>query len=116
MQLVCIVCPNGCVLEVEKTSDGVKVSGNKCKRGIAFATEELIAPKRSLTTTVATIYPDLPVVPVRTSKEIPKEKLFELMAYLKTVKANKRYKTGEVICPNALDTGADILVTIDMED
>jgi len=54
MELVCIVCPNGCVLQAENTPDGVQVTGNKCKRGIAFAIEELTAPKRSLTTTVAT--------------------------------------------------------------
>ncbi|MDD3946438.1 MAG: DUF1667 domain-containing protein [Clostridia bacterium] len=114
MRLVCIVCPNGCVLEAEKTPEGIKVTGNKCKRGIAFATEELTAPKRSLTTTVATVYPDMPVVPVRTDGEIPKEKIFDLMAYLKKVKADKRYRAGEVICKDAMGLGADIIITIDM--
>ena len=116
MQLVCIVCPNGCVLEVEKTDEGVIVSNNKCKRGIAFATEEVTAPKRSLTTTVKTVYKDFPVVPVRTNGEIAKEVIPALMAYLKTVRAQKRYKAGEVICKNVLDTGIDIIITIDMEE
>lgn len=115
MELVCIVCPNGCVLDVQKTPEGIKVTGNKCKRGIAFATEELTAPKRSLTTTVATAYSDMPVVPVRTDGEIPKEKIFELMSYLKTVRAQRRYKSGEVICKDALGTGVNIIITIDME-
>lgn len=115
MRLVCIVCPNSCLLEVEKTDAGVKVTGNKCKRGITFAIEEVTAPKRSLTTTVRTVFENFPVAPVRTNGEIPKEKIPAVMAYLKTVVADKRYKAGDVICGNVLDTGVDIIITIDMD-
>lgn len=116
MELVCIVCPNGCLLQADQTAEGVQVTGNKCKRGIAFAVEELTAPKRSLTSTVATCFADMPVVPVRTDGEVPKEKIFALMAYLKTLRAERRYKTGEVLAADALNTGVNIIVTCDMED
>ena len=36
--LICIVCPNGCRLHVAE--DGT-VSGQGCKRGVAFAQQEL---------------------------------------------------------------------------
>jgi len=116
MELVCIVCPNGCLLQAEKTADGVQVTGNKCKRGIAFAIEELTAPKRSLTSTVATRFPDMPVVPVRTDGDVPKEKLFELMIYLKMLRTERRYKAGEILSTNALGTGVNIIITCDMEE
>jgi CxxC motif-containing protein len=114
MEVVCIVCPNGCLLQAEQTPEGIKVSGNKCKRGAAFAIEELTAPKRSLTTTVATCFKDMPVVPVRTDGEIPKEKIFELMSFLKTLRAERRYKMGEILASDILGTGVNIIVTCDM--
>lgn len=116
MQMVCIVCPNGCVLDVQKTADGIKVANNKCKRGIAFAIEELTAPKRSVTSTVATIFEDMPVVPVRTDGEIPKEAILPLMSYLKTVCVDTRLKVGDIICKDVLGTGVNIIITMDMED
>lgn len=113
-KMICIVCPNGCHLEAEIVGGEMVVSGNKCARGIDFAREELTAPKRSLTTTVATKYAEMPVVSVRTNGELPKEKVLAAMKELNKLKLDKKYKVGEVILSNILDTGIDIIVTTDM--
>ena len=73
----CIVCPNSCRLDarLEAGPEGVIVRGNRCKRGEAFAQAELTNPVRTLTTTVCTVFPWAPVLPVRTDAEIPKDKI-----------------------------------------
>jgi len=113
-ELICIVCPNGCHLQVEKNGDDIVVKNNKCKRGICFAIKETLNPVRSVTSTVATVFPALPVVPVRTNGEIPKSKIMELMKLINSIKLDRPYKMGEVVYKNALDTGVDIIVTTDM--
>ena len=54
-ELVCIVCPNSCKLSI---SENGEVTGARCPRGKKFATEELTCPKRTVCTTVATVFDD----------------------------------------------------------
>ena len=99
-EFVCIVCPNGCQLQVD---DEGNVAGAKCERGVRFATEEMTCPKRTVCSTVATIFEDFPVLPVRTSQEIPKEKIGELMEMLNGICVKQRFGTE-----------ADLISTSDM--
>ena len=55
-KLVCIVCPRGCTMQVEKDGEEIKVSGNSCKRGEQFAKSELTNPTRTICTTVRTTF------------------------------------------------------------
>lgn len=110
MELVCIVCPNSCKLTI---TDGA-VKGNKCPRGVKFAEEELTCPKRTVCTTVKTVFEDIPVLPVRTSAEIPKDKMAELMQFVRGVLVEKRVSRGEVIVKNVLGTGVDLISTSNM--
>lgn len=115
-ELVCIVCPNGCRLSVNKDVDGnLTVSGNKCKRGEAFAKEEITAPKRSVTTTVATSVEGFPVVPVRTAGEIPKDKMKELVKEAGKILLTRPYMRGEAVMKDLFGTGVDLIVTSDMK-
>ena len=92
MEMVCIVCPNGCRLQVEKTSDGVNVRGARCKRGENFAVTELTCPTRSVTSSVRTTVADYPVVSVRTDGEIPKWKKFRnLFVYYPNLLLTKKF-------------------------
>lgn len=109
-ELICIVCPNSCHLTV----DGEKISGNKCKRGLDFAKNEITAPKRSVTTTVATAFPNFPALSVKTNGEIPKEKIFELISLLKKVKITQPLKSGDVILADVFGTGIDVIATKDI--
>ena len=78
-EIVCIVCPNGCRIRCETVAGELQCSGQKCKRGVEYVKAELIRPMRSLTTSVKTVFPDSPVVSVRTSGEIEKAKLREVV-------------------------------------
>ncbi len=110
-ELVCIVCPNSCKLFID---DNNEVTGAKCPRGKKFAQEEMTCPKRTICTTVATVFEDYPVLSVRTSEEIPKEKIFELMKLVNEIKLDKRVNRGDVIIKNVLNTGVDLISTSNM--
>ena len=83
--------------EPRKTEGGYRVTGAVCKRGTAFAIAEMTHPMRSLTTTAATAFADMPRLPVKTSAEIPKDKLFEAMELINRVCVKERIKAGDVV-------------------
>ena len=78
-ELTCIGCPMGCQLRAT-LEDGVvtAVTGNTCPRGDAYARKECVHPERTVTGTVRVLGGPLPVVPVRTQGEVPKEKVLEV--------------------------------------
>ena len=112
-EIVCIVCPNGCRMQCEMTADGVSCQGQRCKRGIAYATAELTHPMRSLTTSVKTAFADSPVVSVRTDGEIEKSKLMEVSKALSSVLVQTRVKIGDIIAENICNTGVNVICTSD---
>ena len=115
MELTCIVCPNGCRLSVEQRDGVVIVTGNKCKRGETFAETELTNPTRSVTTSVRSLVAGYPVVSVRTDGEIPKSKIFELMALCNNILIDKPLPIGSVLADDLFGTGVKLITTTDME-
>ena len=115
MEMVCIVCPNGCRLEVEKKENNITVNGAKCKRGENFAVTELTCPTRSVTTSVKTTVDGYPVVSVRTDGEIPKEKIMQFIQELSAFTLDKRVPIGTILISNVLNTGVNVITTTDME-
>jgi CxxC motif-containing protein len=84
-------------LEINESDGDIRVSGNRCKRGIDFARTEITNPTRTLTTTVRTAFPEIPVLPVRTDGEIPKGKIREVLAFLNTITIREPLKIGAVV-------------------
>ena len=66
---------------------------------------------RILTSTVKVSSSNVPLVAVRTNKPIPKELLFRGMEEVRKIEAVFPVERGDVIIPNILDTGADIIAT-----
>ncbi|MEG1805664.1 MAG: DUF1667 domain-containing protein [Clostridia bacterium] len=108
-EFVCIVCPNGCKLEVDEKN--LTVVGNKCKRGETFGINEVTNPMRTICSTVKTIFKDSPVLPVRVSSDIPKDKIFEVMKEINKVVVSERIGRGDVVIKNVLGLGVDIIAT-----
>lgn len=112
-KLICIVCPMGCHLEVDVKND-YAVTGNQCKRGIAYAKKELTNPTRTVTSTVkikGAIYNRLPV---KTDKEISKKQVFEVLKLLDDVSIISPIKVGSVILRNILDTDINVIASRSM--
>ncbi len=110
--LICVSCPLGCPIEVEvENGEILSVTGNTCKRGDKYARDELTNPVRSLTTTVSLVGGKLPVVPVKSSKPVPKDKMFDCMKLINKTAIKAPVKIGDVVISDILGTGVDIVVT-----
>lgn len=110
-ELVCIVCPRSCRMTITSEGDEFVVTGNTCKRGKEFAINEMTDPRRTVCTTVRTSFPSVPVLPVRVSGAIPKNKIFDLMREVNRITVSKRIGREEVVVPNILDLGVDLIAT-----
>jgi len=110
--LTCISCPVGCYLTVSIEEGKVmNVSGNRCKKGVVYAESECTTPLRVVTSTVKINNGFIRVVPVKTGKGIPKEKIFQCLKVLKDVQLEPPIKVGDVIVPNICETGVNVIAT-----
>jgi len=87
------------------------VEGNKCAKGHEFACAEMSNPSRTLTTTVRTKFPGVPVLSVRTAGEIPRDKLMTAMRELSEVVINEELGCGDTVVENIAKTGVSVIVT-----
>ena len=111
-KITCIVCPIGCKINVKmKNGKCVKINGNLCKIGIKYAKNESIKPKRILTTSVLVKNGVWPLVSVKTSKPIPKRKIFFVLKKIKKIKIKAPVYIGQKILSNVENTGIDIIAT-----
>jgi CxxC motif-containing protein len=131
-EMICITCPMGCHLSIERPSDDeIVVSGNRCPRGEKYAREELLSPKRVVTATCRALAsgealasaaaaadgalagqsPYRPRrVPLRTSGAFPKERVPELLKLIYALELRLPVRRGQVAIADALGTGIDVLV------
>ena len=110
-ELVCIVCPRSCRMRISVDGGEVTVTGNGCKRGKDFAVREITDPRRTVCTTVRTGFPAVPVLPVRVSAPIPKDRIFDLMREANRVTVTERLGRGETVLENVLGLGVDLIAT-----
>lgn len=106
--MTCIICPVGCLLDVDQE---MNIKGNRCPRGKAYAITEMTHPTRTLTSTVKTIFKDIPRLPVKTSSPIPKGLIFEIMKDIDDILVEKHVKIGDVIVKDIHHTGIDLIAT-----
>ena len=111
-RLVCIICPNSCEIEVRIRNGNIKeIKGNLCHKGEEYVRSELFNPKRIVTSTVVVLNGEIPLVSVKTSRGVPKEKIFDVMDEISKIEINAPVKLGDVILRNVANTGADIIAT-----
>jgi len=115
-EMICISCPMGCHLKIERISDSeIAVTGNRCIRGEQYAKEEILSPRRMVTatcrvkTTESLFRPRR--VPVRTTKAFPREKIAVLLAIIYGLEVELPAERGQVLVADALGTGIDVVVT-----
>ena len=100
--LTCIECPIGCEIEVE-IEDGkvISVKGNTCHRGKMYAENEVICPKRVVTSTVRA--ENGVMVPVKTDKPIKKTEIFTVMKKINETTCVLPVKIGDILVENISD-------------
>ena len=109
-ELTCIGCPLGCSITVTLENGEIKdVAGYTCKRGHDYARKEVTNPTRIVRLTGSAT--GAAVVSCKTAQDIPKGKIFEIVAALRQVTAHAPVKIGDVLLTNAAGTGVDIVAT-----
>ena len=111
--LTCIICPRGCHLHID---DELNVTGNFCPRGAAYAKQEILDPRRTLTSTVRCKSKLLSVCPIKTSAPIPKGLVLKAMEEVNKVDLTLPVHIGDVVIKDILGTGVDIVATRDIEE
>ncbi len=110
-RLTCILCPVGCELEVRITERGLDVRGHQCEKGIGFATEEVLHPKRNLATSVPVKGSETRLVSVRLSDRVPREMIFPILREIEKVRPEPPVRRGQVLIADVLGTGVDVIAT-----
>lgn len=109
-EMICIVCPKGCHLQVDEQND-YAVKGNACPRGADYGRTECLNPTRVLTSTVVAVGGLHRRLPVKSDAPLPKGLLFDVMALLDEVRVSAPVHVGDVILENVLETGVNIVAT-----
>ncbi len=109
----CILCPNGCEINVQLDSDRtiLEIEGSLCARGGEYVQQELFAPQRNIATSVKVEGGNMPLVSVRLSDAIPKERIFDVMAEIKKVSLQAPITIGQVIIENVLGLDRNVIAT-----
>lgn len=107
-ELICIVCPKGCHLKIDEANNNT-ITGNTCEKGAQYGRDELLHPVRMVTSTVRAKGGLLPRCPVKTSRPIPKDKIFDAMKLLDALEVVCPVECGQILLKNILGTGADFV-------
>lgn len=115
MEKICIVCPRGCHLNYEyDQEEQLVITNNGCNRGPEYLAQELVLPKRMLTTTVRVEGGDLPVVPVYASEYVAKDDVEAFIAYLKDISVTAPIKCNTLLVSEINGKEVKILASRDI--
>ena len=109
INLTCVECPVGCSIDVS-TEDGkvISITGNSCPRGKLYAENEVICPKRVVTSTVRST--DGRMLSVKTDRPVKKSNIFAVMKAINECVVTPPKKIGDVLIEN-IDDDANLIAT-----
>ena len=111
-EMICIVCPRGCHIQVDEQT--LQVVGNTCVRGAEYGKNELVSPMRTVTGSVGIKGGVHRRLAVRTDRAVPKGKMFEIMAELHRFTIQSPVKRGQILIENVCGTEANVIASRDM--
>lgn len=110
--LICVNCPKGCRIKVKAEGEEIiDMEGYECGLGKDYAREEFKNPTRILPTTVRVKGGELPLVPVKSEKPLPRDKIGQAMQELAEVEIEAPVELGEVVKEDVANTGVDMVAT-----
>jgi len=110
--ITCINCPVGCRMTVTLSDAGefLSVTGNTCPRGAKYAQQECTLPERMVTAVIPVSGSEIPLS-VKTASPVPKKLISDIMEELSRVQVSLPVSIGQVVLPDVLGTGVDIIAT-----
>lgn len=114
-RLTCLLCPIGCDLEVRREGAAVEVRGHQCDKGVGFAEEEVLRPKRNLATSVPARDSESRMISVRLSDRVLRAAIFPILAEIAKLRPALPVRRGQVLIVDVLGTGVDVIATRTVE-
>lgn len=114
-QVICTVCPRGCEMEVTGTVGAFTVHNNGCARGETYAKSECTQPMRLFTSLVRVEGGCEPVAPVRSTRPIPREKLFACVEALRELTLQAPVAQYQVVLGGVFGTEVDLVTSAAVE-
>ncbi len=114
-ELICIGCPAGCLIRVDRREDGsLSITGNSCKKGEDYAHSEMTGPMRTVTSIISVSGGTGKMIPVRTARQIPKEKIRACMDEIRKAQVSAPVRLGDVLIENTAGTGTPVIAAGNM--
>jgi CxxC motif-containing protein len=98
-------------MEVTLSGQHVTTNGNKCIKGLEFAEEEMLDPKRNLATSVPIAGQHFQMLSVRLSQRVSRQLLFLILQEIARLRPIPPVTCGTVLIKNVLGSGADVIAT-----
>ena len=115
-EITCIICPIGCKILVRSDKKNFEIiDGNKCKKGIEYARIEALDPRRMLTSSILVKNSKWPLVSVKSSRPVPKDKIFSVLNEIRKVKVSAPVNLGQILIKNVAGINIDIIATKSIE-
>ena len=110
--ITCINCPVGCRMTVSLSDTGefLSVTGNTCPRGAKYAQQECTLPERMITAVIPVAGSETPLS-VKTASPLPKKLISSVIDELARVQVSLPVTIGQIVLPDVLNTGVDIIAT-----
>jgi CxxC motif-containing protein len=89
----------------------LSVTGNTCKRGEVYARSEVVAPVRTVTTTIKVSGGAVDRVSCKTKSPVPKDKIFDVMEEIASASCKAPVKIGDVLIADCAGTGVPVIAT-----
>ena len=94
----------------------VEIVGNDCRRGAKYAKQEFSDPRRSLSTTVPISGAVWGRLPVKTTGQVPKDRVMEAARRIHQIRCRAPIEIGQVLLEGLLgEAGLDVIATRSME-
>jgi CxxC motif-containing protein len=111
VRMLCIVCPMGCELDVGAQDGTFQVRGAQCKLGVEYGAREAQAPRRVLTTTLATSWGR--PLPVRSAAPVDRSLLLAIQRQLAGIVVDRPVAIGETVLADLDGQGTPLVATAD---
>lgn len=115
-RLTCVLCPVGCELEVQGDGRDLDIQENQCDKGIDFAREEILHPKRNPATSVPLAGTSDRMVSVRLSAPVPRAMIRPVLEEIGRLRPKPPVRRGDILLRNVSGTGADVIATRTLSD
>lgn len=110
----CIICPNGCEIALSGEPTNPTMDGALCKKGVEYVRQELTDPRRTISSLVRVDGGVRPLVSVRITSAIPRDRIVDAMDAIKAMHVRAPVAAGQTLSRNLLDLGCDVIAIDDV--